>query len=103
MNALNAIYPYRYEGLWVFDDPKVGLVQEPFVSGADVIIDQLTSHIPNAEKGFRLIFSATAFPGFTAQLEWRRADLSGKKSPFAAASLGSLFAGCRRPRVRRPG
>jgi len=77
MNALNAIYPYRYEGLWVFDDPKVGLVQEPFVSGADLIIDRLTVQIPNAEKGFRLLFSATAFPGFTAQLEWRRADLSG--------------------------
>jgi hypothetical protein len=52
MNALTAIYPYKYEGLWVFDDPKVGLVQEPFVSGADVIIDRMTSQIPNAERGF---------------------------------------------------
>jgi hypothetical protein len=77
MNALTAIYPYKYEGLWVFDDPKVGLVQEPFVSGADVIIDRMTLPIPNAEKGFRLLFSATPFPGFTAQLDWRRADLSG--------------------------
>ncbi len=77
VNALNAIYPYRHEGLWVFDDPKVGLVQEPFVSGADVIIDHLTSHIPNAERGFRLMFSATPFPEFTVQLEWRRADLGG--------------------------
>src|SRR5450755_4578061 len=77
MNALTAIYPYKYEGLWVFDDPRVGLVQEPFVSGADVIIDRMTSQIPNAERGFRLLFSATPFPGFTAQLDWRRADLRG--------------------------
>jgi hypothetical protein len=77
LNALTAIYPYKCEGLWVFDDPKVALVQEPFVSGADVIIERMTSHIPNAERGFRLLFSATPFPGFTARLDWRRADLGG--------------------------
>jgi len=77
MNALIAIYPYKYQGFWVFDDLKVDLVQEPFVSGADVIIDQMASQIPNAEAGFRLLFSAGPFPGFTAELEWRRADLGG--------------------------
>ena len=30
-NALNVIYPYKCEGLWVFDDPRVGLDKEPFV------------------------------------------------------------------------
>jgi len=34
MNAIRAIHPFRYEGLWVFDDETVGLRQEPFVSGA---------------------------------------------------------------------
>ncbi len=77
MNAIVAIYPYKYEGLWVFDDAKVGLVQEPFVSGADVIIDRLTAHIPGADKGFRLMFSAAPFPGATTTFEWRRQDLSG--------------------------
>lgn len=48
MNALVAIYPYKYEGLWVFDDQKVGLVQEPFVSGADEIIERMTRAIPGA-------------------------------------------------------
>lgn len=77
MNALIAIYPYKVEGLWVFDDPKVGLVQEPFVSGSDAIIDRMTAQISKAESGFRLLFSATPFPGFTAHLDWRRADLGG--------------------------
>jgi hypothetical protein len=27
--------------------------------------------------GFRLLFSAAPFPGFTAQLEWQSADLGG--------------------------
>ena len=38
MNTICAIYPYRHEDLWVFDDEAVGLLQEPFVSGADRIL-----------------------------------------------------------------
>ena len=47
MNSLFAIAPYKFEEFWVFDDPSVGLRQEPFVSGADVIMDLLTEHIPD--------------------------------------------------------
>ena len=57
------IAPYRWEGMWVFDDPRVGLQREPFVSGADVMMDRLVANLPGAEKGFRLLFSATPFPG----------------------------------------
>ena len=64
MNAINLIVPYRYEGMWVFDDTRVGLDKEPFVSGADTMIDVLVADIPNAQKGFRLLFSATPFPGY---------------------------------------
>jgi uncharacterized protein DUF6717 len=77
MNAIVAIHPYKYEGLWVFDDPKVGLLQEPFVSGADTIIDRMTQAIPSAESGFTLLFSAEPFPGFQAMFEWRRAEMGG--------------------------
>ena len=41
MNAIRAIYPFRHEGLLVFDDETVGLPQEPFVSGAHGILDRL--------------------------------------------------------------
>jgi hypothetical protein len=77
MNAIIAIHPYKYEGLWVFDDAKVGLRQEPFVSGADTIIGTMVQEIPNAESGFTLLFSATPFPGYQAAFEWRRPDLGG--------------------------
>ena len=63
MNSLGVIAPYKYEGMWVFDDPAVGLVREPFVAGADLIIDRLVESIPDAAKGFRLIFSGAPFPG----------------------------------------
>jgi len=63
--------------MWVFDDARVGLDKEPFVSGADDMIDVLVADIPNADKGFRLLFSATPFPGHTVKLEWRREEYGG--------------------------
>lgn len=77
MNSMLAIHPYKHEGLWVFDDEKVGLIQEPFVSGADIIIETLVKDIPNAEKGFTLIFSAQPFPGHQAKFDWVREDSGG--------------------------
>lgn len=77
MNALIAIHPYKHEGLWVFDDEKVGLIQEPFISGADTIIDHLVAEIPEAEKGFTIVFSAMPFPGYNARFGWRREELGG--------------------------
>lgn len=86
MNSIMAIHPYKFEGLWVFDDPKVGLIQEPFVSGADEIIEKAVSVLPNAETGFTLLFSAAPFPGYQIEFEWRRAELSGNW--YYAAALG---------------
>jgi hypothetical protein len=77
MNAINVIAPYKHLGMWVFDDARVGLLQEPFVSGADTMIDRVVANIPNAENGFILIFSALPFPGHQFRLEWRRAEDEG--------------------------
>jgi hypothetical protein len=71
------IHPYRAGGLWVFDDARAGLVQEPFVSGADLIIDRLVAHIPDAASGFSLLFADAPFPGSHAQLDWRRGEQGG--------------------------
>ncbi|WP_392559809.1 DUF6717 family protein [Orbus mooreae] len=70
MNAINIIKPYKYLNMWVFDDPKVGLIQEPFVSGADIFLDKVTESIPNASDGFILIFSSSYFPDANFHLEW---------------------------------
>ena len=51
MNAICVIHPYKDQGTWVFDDPAVDLVKEPFVAGADEIIDRLTADIPEAAVG----------------------------------------------------
>ena len=77
MNAIRLIVPYRYSGQWVFDDPAVGLVREPFVSGIDTMIDRLVEDIPNADAGFRLLFSDAPFPGYAVKLEWARTEYGG--------------------------
>src|ERR1700730_8516236 len=77
MNALFIIAPYKYEGMWVFDDPAVGLSKEPFISGIDTMIDKMVAGIPNADRGFRAIFSATPFPGHNVKFERRRAEAGG--------------------------
>lgn len=86
MNSLFVIAPYKYEGMWVFDDSRTGLVQEPFVGGADTIIDRLTAHLPQADKGFRMVFSAGPFPGHRLKLDWVRSELSG--SVYHSPDLG---------------
>ena len=77
MNSLFVIAPYKHEGLWVFDDPAVGLAKEPFIAGIDTMIDKVVANIPNADRGFRAIFSAQSFPGADFKLEWRREESGG--------------------------
>lgn len=77
MNSIRVIHPYKHRGAWVFDDESVGLVREPFVSGADTIIDRMVAEIPEAESGFNLFFSSRPFPGCRTEFEWRREEMGG--------------------------
>jgi hypothetical protein len=78
-NQILAIAPYWLEsaGTWVFDDEAVELVQEPFVSGVPEMIDELVAEIPNAKSGFRLLFSASPFPGFQRKMTRVREEAGG--------------------------
>jgi hypothetical protein len=86
VNAILVIHPYKYEGLWVFDDPKVGLVQEPFVAGADTMIDRMVEGIPDADDGVTMLFSARPFPGCQHEFFWRREEHGGNW--YASAEFG---------------
>jgi hypothetical protein len=77
VNSIIAIHPYKAQGVWVFDDPKVGLVQEAFVAGADDIIERMVGGFERAEEGFTLLFSANPFPGHQTAFEWRRSEMGG--------------------------
>lgn len=77
MNNLNVISPYLWNGQWVFDDPTKGLVREPFVEGADTIIDMMVAGIPDAWRGFNLIFSSGSFPNYDLVLDWESEEYGG--------------------------
>jgi len=76
-NALMVIFPYQYNNTWVFDDPDVNLVKEPFVFGIPEMIDPLVSDIPDPQNGFKLIFSKKPFPGYQLKLTWLREECEG--------------------------
>ena len=78
-NAIFVIKPYKWNGMWVFDDERVGLDKEPFVAGADSMIDTAVQlkGIPNAEDGFLMVFSADPFPDADFDLDWVREDSGG--------------------------
>lgn len=81
-NAMLMIRPYWFDGTWVFDDPAVGLVREPFVSGVPQMIDRLVIdagiELERArETGFRLLFSASPFPGHQRAFTRSREEYGG--------------------------
>ena len=78
MNSIVAIHPYMYQGLWVFDDPAVGLVQEPFVSGADDIIDRMVAQQRTLEREIEQMKSKLAHSQ-VAELEQSARLLKGVK------------------------
>lgn len=97
-NQIQVIAPYWFEDTetWVFDDATTGLVREPFVSGVPEMIDDLVADIPNARKGFRLLFSTGPFPGFQRRLEWVREEMGGNwyranKPPIEGWLCPALF------------
>ena len=40
-NSIMVVKPYKWEGVWVFDDEKAGLLREPFVAGVPEILEAL--------------------------------------------------------------
>jgi hypothetical protein len=47
------------------------------------MIDALAAEIPNAQDGFRLLFSAQPFPGFQEELSWVREEYEGNRYRWA--------------------
>jgi len=39
--------------------------------------ERYAADLPDAERGFTLIFSAQPFPGYQQEFEWRRAEMGG--------------------------
>ena len=57
-NAIYVIHPYKLQGIWVFDDAAKDIVKEPFVSGADELLDFLSEYSMKCT----VVFSGDKFP-----------------------------------------
>lgn len=76
-NQLLTVKPYWHNETWVFDDPTFDLVKEPFILGVPEMINNLVNSIPDAQSGFRLIFSTKPFPHYQRKIEWVREEMEG--------------------------
>jgi len=76
-NSIQVTNPYKLHGQWVFDDPEVGLAREPFVAGADAMIDLATAYIVGAGDGFTMLSSGISSPGHPVELNWIRDEAGG--------------------------
>ena len=101
-NAIMVVAPYWYNGAWVFDDPAVNLRREPFVAGVPEMIDVLVKDIPDSKDGFRLLFSANAFPGHQKKLTWLRGDSGGNYLQARRPADGGLDLPCDVPLLQDP-
>jgi hypothetical protein len=87
MNSHFTVTPYKFQGIWLFDDPSVGLQREPLILGADNVLDTLTQDIPNATRGCRLEFSNESFPGYGAHFTRSRPQYGGYWYSWAERGL----------------
>jgi hypothetical protein len=75
MNSLQVLHIYNHHGTYVFDDPQVGLLREPFVMGMPEIIEHQMGGGPI--DAFTAIFSPAAFPGHNTVLKRVRSEDGG--------------------------
>lgn len=85
-NFLMTIFPYKYQGVWVFDDERVGLEKEALVAGVPEILERLCVEqgIHDPEKGFALIFSGQPFPTHHLKATWIGSDEHGVGNWYSA-------------------
>jgi hypothetical protein len=76
-NAIGVVFPYRKNGVWMFDDADPNLNQEPFVSGVPEMMEHLVAGIVDAHKGFALYFSAKPFPGAQVRVDRVKPEYGG--------------------------
>ncbi len=79
-NSILVINPYYWNGMWVFDDSRTGLIREPFVAGADLLIEHQFNKmrvLEQGKNGFVAIFSKIPFPDYQIELSFKEFDHMG--------------------------
>ena len=77
MNSIFRILVRLVDGLWVFDDLKFGVKEQPFVFGSDLILDKMVAGVDGVQERVNVLFSAIPFPGTEHCLEFIREETEG--------------------------
>lgn len=64
MNWLFRVIIILQDGLWVYDDKKFGVREQPLVFGMDLFLESMIEQVEGGEDRFNLIFFCHSFSGF---------------------------------------
>ena len=77
MNSIHRILVRVVEGIWIYDDASFGVLEQPFVFGADLILEKMVAQVEGARGRLNLVFSSIPFPGSQFCLGFVREETEG--------------------------
>jgi hypothetical protein len=77
MNSIFRILVRLVDGLWVFDDLKFGVKEQPFVFGSDLILVKMVAGVDEELDRVNILFSTIPFPGSEHCMEFVREETEG--------------------------
>jgi hypothetical protein len=77
MNSIFRILVRLVDGLWVFDDLKFGVKEQPFVFGSDLILVKMVAGVDEELDRVNILFSSIPFPGSEHCLKFVREETEG--------------------------
>lgn len=88
-NSCFMIQPYKLGKVWVFDDERFGLDQEPFVGQTNRVIDNMLRIKGLSTDRCAIIFSANEFPEYDA--EFTLSETNGTSSWYYDEITETIF------------
>jgi hypothetical protein len=76
-NSIYRVSVQIVDGLWVYDDAKFGVREQPLVFGMDLILERMVQQVEGLEDRLNLIFSSIPFPGSEFSLGFVREETEG--------------------------
>ena len=76
-NSIFRVLVRFVDRVWVFDDSKFGICEQPFVFGSDLILEKMVARVDEELDRVNILFSSIPFPGSEHCLEFVREVTEG--------------------------
>jgi len=76
-NSIFRVLARYVNGVWVFDDSKFEIREQPFVFGSDLILEKMVAGVGEELDRVNVLFSSIPFPGSEYCLEFVREETEG--------------------------